>query len=154
MPKTIFLAGIMQGSHKGTALHQQDYRCDLTSHLSNAFPDAKIYDPFADHQDSVAYDLQTGREVFFRHNQMCRKVDLLVAYVPEASMGTAIEIWEAYRHHQFVVTISPLRHNWTVCHCSHLCYPTWQSFSNGLTSGEIAREYAAYRQQQSDSSPL
>ena len=36
--------------------------------------------------------------MFERHNDMCREVDVVIAFVPEASMGTAIEMWEAYQH--------------------------------------------------------
>ena len=45
--------------------------------------------------------------MFFRHNRMCREIDVLLAFVPEASMGTAIEMWEAYQHGAAVITISP-----------------------------------------------
>jgi hypothetical protein len=51
---------------------------------------------------------------------MCGETDLLIAFVPEATMGTAIEMWEAARHGRVVVTISPLDLNWAVQFCSDL----------------------------------
>ena len=52
---------------------------------------------------------------------LCKQFDLLIAYVPEASMGTAIEMWEAHQHARVVVTITPLSHNWVVQITSHNC---------------------------------
>ncbi len=131
----IFLAGIMQGSHLGAVLHQQDYRSRLRRLLQEHFPHAEVYDPLADHSDSLDYDEQQGRRVFFHHNRMCREVDLVVAFVPEASMGTAIEMWEAYRHGRRVVTISPLVHNWAIRFCSDAIYTDLESFEAALAEG-------------------
>jgi len=91
----------------------------------------------------VEYDEQRGREVFFGHNQMCREVDVLVAFVPEASMGTAIEMWEAYKNGRTVVTISPLQHNWSVKFLSHLRYLDLGQFAAALESGDFAERLAA-----------
>lgn len=133
----IFLAGIMQGSHLGAVLHRQDYRTELKRLLTERFPHADVYDPLADHSDSLDYDETRGRATFYRHNRMCRDVDLVVAFVPEASMGTAIEIWEAYRHGRRVVTISPLCHNWAVRYCSDVVYDDFDAFAAALRSGDL-----------------
>src|SRR5688572_28272029 len=90
----IFIAGIMQGSHRELVLHVQNYRTHLKDLLQRHLPAAVIYDPLSDHQQSLDYDDELGRKVFLHHNRMCRTVDLVVAFVPEASMGTAIEMWE------------------------------------------------------------
>src|SRR5579871_2011633 len=90
-----FLAGIMQGSHRGPLLHNQDYRRRIEELLLEHFPTAEVYDPLANHADSLSYDDETGSRVFFYHNRLCREVDVVLAFVPEASMGTAIEMWEA-----------------------------------------------------------
>ncbi len=132
-----FLAGIMQGSHVDDVLHHQGYRARLKRLLADHFPAAEVYDPLADHQDSLGYDDVRGREVFERHNAMCRTVDVVIAFVPEASMGTAIEMWEAHRHGRFVVAVSPLVHNWVVRFCSHRVYPDLEAFETALTSGHL-----------------
>ena len=86
------------------------------------------------------YDDATGRDVFFGHNRLCREVDVVVAFVPEASMGTAIEMWEAHEHGRgVVVTISPLTRNWAVRFCSHCIYPDIDSFESDLTSGRLVQ---------------
>ena len=138
----IFLAGIMQGSHREPVLHEQDYRSRIRQLLNEHIPDAEVYDPLADHGNSIDYDDETGREVFFRHNRMCRDVDAVLAFVPEASMGTAIEMWEAYQHGRAVVAISPLEHNWSVRFCSHQVYPDMESFEAALISGNVYRRIA------------
>jgi hypothetical protein len=135
-----FLAGIMQGSHAAAQCHSQDYREHITRLIERHFPAAEVYDPHAKHSDSLDYSHETGRDVFFGHNRMCRDVDVLVAFVPEASMGTAIEMWEAYQHGTAIVTISPLRHNWAVKFLSHALYPDLDSFEAALKSGEAAQK--------------
>jgi hypothetical protein len=135
-----FLAGIMQGSHTEALLHDQDYRGRIKRLLEVQFPGAEVYDPRADHADSINYDEATGRRVFFRHNEMCREIDVLLAFLPEASMGTAIEMWEAYRHGAAVITISPLRHNWAVKFLSHALYADVEEFEAAVRSGQVANQ--------------
>jgi hypothetical protein len=123
-------------------LHGQDYRVRLKELLARYFPHAVIYDPLADHADSLAYDEDRGRQVFFHHNRMCAEVDVLLAYVPEASMGTAIEMWEAYRHGRAVVAISPLKHNWAVRFLTHELYADFDELEAALVDGRLARRLA------------
>jgi hypothetical protein len=99
----IFLAGIMQGSHTEAVLHEQDYRTQIKKLIAEHLSEAQVYDPLADHAKSLEYGERKGRDVFFHHNLMCREVDVLLAFVPSASMGTAIEMWEAYQHGATVV---------------------------------------------------
>ena len=138
----VFLAGIMQGSHQEMVLHAQDYRTRLKELLGRHLPAADVYDPLANHGESVDYDDQTGREVFFAHNRMCRDVDVVLAFVPEASMGTAIEMWEAHQNGGAVIAISPLDQNWSVKFCSHEMYPDMESFEAALTSGRVQERIA------------
>ena len=135
----IFLAGIMQGSHRDAVLHDQSYRIRLREMLLVHLPEADVYDPLADHTDSLSYDDEQGKSVFFHHNRLCGEVDVVIAFVPEASMGTAIEMWEAFRHGRVVVTVSPLLHNWTVRYLSDVVYPDVESLETALREGELAR---------------
>jgi hypothetical protein len=134
-----FLAGIMQGSHAAARCHGQEYRAHIAKLIETHFPSAEIYDPHAKHSTSLEYSHETGRDVFFRHNRMCREVDVLVAFVPEASMGTAIEMWEAYQHGAVVIAISPLRHNWAIKFLSHALYADLPTFEAAMKTGEVAR---------------
>ncbi len=136
-PLRFFLAGIMQGSHLAATLHHQGYRAHLKRLLEDHFPGADIYDPLADHSDSLDYDDQRGRTVFFHHNKLCREVDVVLAFAPEASMGTAIEMWEAYQHGRAVVTVSPMQHNWAVKFLSHELYADLDELETALVSGQL-----------------
>jgi len=135
----IFLAGILQGSLAEPALHDQQYRKQIGGLLERYLPECELYDPVANHRHSLQYDDQTGRRVFFEHNRMCREIDVLLAFVPEASMGTAIEMWEAYTHGAAVVTISPLVHNWAVKFLSHAIYRDLHEFEAALSRGQLQR---------------
>jgi hypothetical protein len=133
-----FLAGIMQGSLREAAIHDQDYRRRLAALIAGRFPQAEVYDPLAAHGQSLEYDEARGREVFFAHNRMCGEVDVLLAFVPEASMGTAIEMWEAHRGGRVVISISPLEHNWAVRFLSHARYRDVAEFEAAVVSGALA----------------
>jgi len=143
----IFLAGIMQGSHRTAVLHDQHYRGRLKERLMAALPEAEIYDPLADHPKSLEYGAEKGRDVFFFHNRLCREVDVVLAFVPEATMGTAIEMWEAHTHGRVVVTISPLVHNWAVRFSSDVVYHDEAAFDAALLSGELAAKIAEAQKQ-------
>ena len=67
------------------------------------------------------------------------RADALVAFVPEASMGTAIEIWEAYRHQRPIFIISPLRENWVIRFLSTRVFETHEEFIGFVASGEFQR---------------
>ena len=134
-----FLAGIMQGSHTEALVHDQDYRTRIVRLLEAHFPGANVYDPRANHAESLGYDDATGRSVFFRHAEMCREVDVLLAFVPEASMGTAIEMYEAYHSGAVVLTITPLAANWVVRAYSHRVLADIASFEKFLADGELAQ---------------
>jgi hypothetical protein len=133
-----FLAGIMQGSHQAAVLHDQLYRARIKQLLETHLPGAEVYDPLADHSNSLSYDDEQGREVFFHHNRLCREVDVVLAFVPEASMGTAVEMWEAYQNGRAVIAVSPMKHNWAVKFLSHEIYADVAELEAALTSGRLA----------------
>lgn len=139
-----FIAGIMQGSKIENSLHSQNYRNEIKSALERTFPNADVYDPLAANQDSIHYSPEDGKNTFLFHNRMCgTEIDVLVAFVPQASMGTAIEIWEAWRSGATVISISPMSTNWVVQFLSDAVYPDLESFGAALSSGEIAKFLAS-----------
>lgn len=144
-PARVFVAGVMQGSHREAVLHGQEYRRRLVELIEFHFPMAEVYDPLAGHRQSLDYDDRRGREVFLAHNSMCAEADLLVAYLPTASMGTAIEMWEAFRHGGMVVAISAMEHNWAIKFLSHVRYTDIDEFAAALARGEPQALYSAPR---------
>ena len=60
--------------------------------------------------------------------------DLLIAYVPTASMGAALEMYVAHQRGVPVVTISPLAENWVVRALSRRVFPDMESFMRAVQS--------------------
>ncbi|NLX07208.1 MAG: hypothetical protein GXY33_18885 [Phycisphaerae bacterium] len=138
MKVKIFLAGIIQGSQIGTVIHDQEYRGRLRSLLKAALPEAEAYCPHENHPNSLSYDQQRASEVFFEHVAMASEADVVIAYVPQASMGTAIEMWEAYRAGRIVLTISPLTENWVIRLLSTRNFTDMKEFEAFVSGGEFA----------------
>ncbi len=134
----VFIAGIMQGSRQDSDIESQDYRQVITSAILAHMPDATILDPWAIHPNSVSYDDAMGRRTFIDLCELAATADVLVAFVPEASMGTAIEIWQAWKSHAYVVIISPLTENWVVKFLSDRVLRTLDEFKQFVASGELA----------------
>ena len=67
---------------------------------------------------------------------------MLLAFLPAASMGTAIEMWEAHQNGAAIIAISPMKHNWAVKYLSHAIYEDEAEFLAALRSGEFARKIA------------
>ncbi len=95
-------------------------------------PDAKIYDPFDGHENSIDYDDDQGRKTFLHHIKQVQESDLVIAYLPHASLGTAIEIWESYKLGIPVWIISPMSTNWVVRFCSDKVFGDIESFADYL----------------------
>ena len=110
----VFLAGIMQGSLQENIVHNQGYRREIATLVRRHIPDAEILDPWVLHPDSPSYDDARAQQTFFYFCEQAGQVDLMIAYLPEASLGTAVEMWEAYRHGVPVVTVSPMADNWAI----------------------------------------
>lgn len=114
----IFICGIIQGSRPDLTVHKQSYRERLRCLVEKHLPDAEVYCPVSLHPESPSYDDRLAAQVLEESVEAAKASDLLIAYVPEASMGSAIELWEARRAGVDVVTITPLRDNWVVRYAS------------------------------------
>ena len=143
---TFFLAVIIQGSIHGREIHAQDYRKHLKDALLRHVVGAEVYCPIENHPDSLGYSEARGREVFFGHVQRAAESDVLVAFLPEASMGTAVEMWEAHQRGTIVLTVSPLRENWTVKFLSTRVFEDLDAFERFIQSGELQRMLAGRRE--------
>mgnify|MGYP006301216727 CR=1 FL=1 len=133
----VFIAGVMQGSRFDDRVSDQEYRQIITCVLQQHVQDLEIIDPWALHPDSESYDTVQARDTFLRMNALAGQVDILVAYAPEATMGTAIEIWEAYRNGAQVFTISPMRDNWVVKLLSSQVFPSLDAFVAFVADGGL-----------------
>ena len=132
----VFLAGIIQGSLAEAAIHRQDWREPIKQALAAHLPTAEVYCHYTRHPTSITYDLPRIRQTLEEGNRLAGACDLLVAYVPSASMGTAIEMYEAHRHGAVVLTISPLAANWIIRAYSDRVFADTEEFARFLASGE------------------
>lgn len=133
----VFLAGIIQGSKVEPAIHAQDWREPVKRALAAHLPEAEVYCHYTAHPDSIAYDLERIREVFADGNRRAGACDLLIAYVPTASMGTAIEMHEAYAHGSAIVAVSPMAANWVLRAYSDCILPDLAAFEAYAASGQL-----------------
>lgn len=134
----MFIAGIMQGSRTDGGIDAQDYRREIAQLLRYHVPGVEVLDPFALHPDSVTYSPERAKQTLLELAALAGEVDVLVAYVPSASMGTAIEMWNAYQGGGRVYTISPLVDNWVVHSLSERVFPDIAAFAAFVANGGLS----------------
>jgi hypothetical protein len=110
----VFIAGVMQASLAGKGIVDQSYRNAIGDALLAKWPELDVIDPLVLHPNSVEYDDDAARETLFALVTLASSCDLVIAYVPQASMGTALEMNAAYEKGVPVIAISPLRENWVI----------------------------------------
>lgn len=136
--RRVFLAGIIQGSNKDRAIHSQHYRERIKSIIRRVYPEAAVYDPLDGHLQSVDYDDEKGKETFSDSLAEIDNCDLMIAYLPGASLGTAIEIWESYKRGIPVWTITAMKTNWVVRFCSERVFEDIESFADYMGKSHAA----------------
>ncbi len=124
----IFIGGVMQASNHGKGIVDQTYRNVLADALAARWPDVEVIDPLRLHPNSVDYGDPQAKQTLLELLALAGGSDLVLAYLPVASMGTALEMYSAHQHGVPVVTISPLAENWVVRAFSRRVYPDVASF--------------------------
>jgi hypothetical protein len=133
----VFISGIMQGSRTDGGIDSQHYRREIARILRRHIPGVEVLDPLELHPDSVTYDPQRAKQTLLELVGLAGQVDVLVAYVPSASMGTAIEMWNAHQSSVPVYTICPLADNWVVRSLSQRIFPDMGAFAMFVASGGL-----------------
>jgi len=135
-----FVAGIMQGSHADMSIHDQSYRQAIRSAIRACFAEAEIVDPLELHPDAgLSYGPRQAKQAMLDLAEEAARADVLIAYVPQASMGTAVEMWQAYQAGKPILTISPLAENWVVKFLSTRLFPSLEAFEAFVKEGELER---------------
>ena len=136
-PVKVYLAGTMSGN-SNDGIVNQDYRKMISGLLREVYPELEIDDPYIGHEDSLSYDDDQARHAF---NDCLHRAaygaDVLIAYLPEASMGTALEIYEASKRGNYIIIITPLTNNWVIRLYGNGVFPSIDAFSACLLSGEF-----------------
>lgn len=133
----IYIAGIMQGSIKGKGIQQQDYRQLIRDAVKINHPDAKIVDPFSLFPDSVEYDDQRAKQVLFEMGEEAGSSDIVIAYLPKASMGTALEVIRAYDNGKTIISITPMDENWLIRAVSTKIFPSLDAFCTWVGQAQL-----------------
>jgi hypothetical protein len=134
-----FLSGVIQGSITGLGINNQSYRDDLKALLRESFPHPShiLICPIELYPDSLTFTPAEGKRAFEHLVAEAAGADAIIAYLPTASNGTAIEIWEAARQGTPVFTISPMTENWVVKFYSTQVFPTMADFAAFVRNGEL-----------------
>jgi len=119
------------------AIHRQDWREPIKQALKRHAPHARVYCHYSVHPHSITYDLPKIKETLADGNRRAGECDVLIAFVPSASMGTAIEMHEAAKNGAVVLSITPLVANWVIRAYSDRIFPDMEAFEKFLASGEL-----------------
>ena len=106
----------MRGSAKDECFICQTYRDKIAEILELHDKDILVFDPLegCDVEASNEVDFETGKKVFFDEIDEVCDCSLLVVYLPEASMGSAIEMWMADERRIPIISITTMKENWTI----------------------------------------
>lgn len=132
----VFIGGVMQASNHGKGIVDQCYRTRIREALLAKWPDLEVTDPFLLHPNSVDYGDGAARETLFAMMELAASSDLVIAYAPVASMGTALEMYAAYARGVPVITISPMAENWVVKSLSRRVFPDLDAFCASVALAE------------------
>ena len=141
----VFLAGIIQGSLVEAEIHSQDWRIPIRAALERHVGQMEVYCHYSEHPNSITYDLDGICSTFEQGLAEARASDVLIAFLPGASMGTAIEIHEAARAGAVVLTITPMAANWVIRAYSDRIFEKVNDFEAFLAEGKLAELLAARR---------
>jgi len=137
MKREIFISGIIQGSCCGKDICDQGYRQRLKKMLQQALPESRIYCPFEAHPQSIDYEPDLAKKTFFNLMERAGETDVLVAFLPQASLGTAIELWQAHQAKKIIFTISPMTENWVIKFLTHRNFTCLEDFEQFVADGKF-----------------
>jgi hypothetical protein len=128
----IYISGVMQGSIKGHGIQQQGYRQVISDAIKMRYPEAEIYDPFSVFPNSVEFDDSKATQTLFAMAKEAACSDIVIAYLPEASMGTALEMIRAYDNGKIIISISSLEKNWFIRAVSTKIFVSLEEFCDWM----------------------
>lgn len=149
-----FLSGVMGGSGAGTtnlagvAVESQDYRASIRAAVLAADSTARVVDPAEVvklrapelHVDRVPEadfweDDGTVRTMLNEVVALAGQCDVVISYLPTASMGSAVELHAARESGRLIVVVAPnerMRANWVVRAYAHFVFDDIASLGRWL----------------------
>ena len=139
-PLRVFIAGVMQANRRDTLMENQDYRLQLSEVLRRQIPDVQLIDPWAENPNSLNYTEEQARHTFLTMTNKASEADLLIAYLPLPSMGTAMEMWQAYQANTYIIAVTPFVHHWAIRFTANQILPDLESLFGLLENGRFLQE--------------
>ncbi len=164
----VFIAGTMQGSRRGAAQLTQGYREAIRHLVLTHFPKANVLCPEQYMQQHLASDeeairndhaalasfvdidatalsrpLQKLTGIFHELVDAAAASDMCIAWLPdhEASMGTAVEMYAAWRAGVPVIAVTEMRQNLAILSCASLILPDLVSLGGYLLKEAMHHEH-------------
>ncbi len=134
----IFIAGVMQGSRLDDQIDEQDYRLAIMRSIEKVEPGAQITDPWALNPHSVRYEEDRARDTFLTMTAKAGEADVLIAYLPIVSMGTAMEMWEAFRSNTYIIAVTPHVHHWAIRFTANEVLPDLDTLLSKIEAGHLS----------------
>jgi hypothetical protein len=135
----VFIAGVMQGARLDEQINDQGYRVRISEALQTHLPNIHIIDPWALNPGSVNYDEARARRTFLDMTSLAGEADLLIAYLPTVSMGTAMEMWQAFQSKTYIVAVTPHVHQWAIRFTADEVLPDLESLIAKIQDGHFSR---------------
>ena len=134
----VFLAGIIQGSIKAAEIHSQDWREPIREALERHCPAADVYCHYEMHPNSIEYEYPEIEATLEDGNSRAAGADVVICWLPEASMGTAVEMYAAAKAGAVVLAITPMNANWVIRVYSDRIFANLAEFDRFLASGQLS----------------
>jgi hypothetical protein len=135
----VFIAGVMQGRRLDDQVDDQNYRLQISNALQKHMPEADVSDPWAMNPGSVYFDEARARKVFYDMTALAGTADLLIAYLPTVSMGTAMEMWQARQSDAYIVAVTPHVHQWAIRFTADEIVPDLDTLLTQIENGTFSR---------------
>ncbi len=139
-PLKVFIAGVMQSNRRDNLIDSQNYRLQITTALKNQIPNVKIIDPWAENQNSISYSEDQARHTFLSMTVKASDADLLIAYLPRPSMGTAMEMWQAHQNNTTIIAVTPFVHHWAIRFTANQILPDLDALFTLMENGRFLQE--------------
>ncbi|MCD4656478.1 MAG: hypothetical protein K8S87_02925 [Planctomycetes bacterium] len=139
----IFVSGIVHGSREND-VYPQCYRKRIVDVIEKSWQSAIVICPTIVNSKSLTESVTETAKAFEQQLSLLKKSNIVVAYIPEASMGTAIEIYNASMRGKYVVTITPLISNRMIRMFSHDIYDSVDSFEHACEIGKFKKDFSRF----------
>lgn len=132
----VYIAGTVTGSNDRDVINQ-DYRKQIKAIVSRKFPAADIVDPMDYFHDGLSFNIEQSVKCFAFCLASASNADMIIAYLPEASIGTGMEIYEAFLKHRNIVIITPMTTNWALLFASDVLCESIEEFQRIFNNGDL-----------------